>query len=226
MREQAERNGDEERRRPSRGGRLLVRLAVAGTIIGFLWIWAYQLYNENPQPSDEAMIAHFERHRAGMEELVRRYRTFDAPIGQHHTWANVPDTRALMERTAVRHIGYIGGVWLPEPYTRETGKRVDALRIAAPGFSRYERYGTLTIRLEDIDYFRVWYKWGIVSKYFAYFPEPPRIEEGRLLLPADAEGIVRSWDRVLPSLNDPPDDWVGCLYRKIEPQWFIRLCRS
>jgi hypothetical protein len=206
--------------------RILYRLAIASVILGLLWSSAYHFYNENPQPPDEEMIAHLERHRVDIEELVHRYRIFDAPIGKHYTWANVPDTQELMKEAGVRDISYIGGIWYPDPYAPETGRRVEEQRIAEAGLPGYERYGTLIVRLDGIDYFRVWYKWGIVMKYLAYFPEPPRVEQERIMLPADAEGKIRPWDRVLPSLNEPPDDWVGCLFRRIDPHWFINLCRS
>jgi hypothetical protein len=67
-------------------------------------------------------------------------------------------------------------------------------------------------------------------KGYLYFPLPePRIEQRRLLGPIHfTSGQRRSW-RVLPQLDqDWPEDWASgeCLLRRIEPQWFLFLCKD
>lgn len=67
-------------------------------------------------------------------------------------------------------------------------------------------------------------------KGYLYFPLPePNIEQGRLLGPIHfTSGQRRSW-RVREQLDgDWPEDWASgeCLLRRIEPQWFLFLCKD
>ncbi|MDD2723741.1 MAG: hypothetical protein PHH59_06930 [Methylovulum sp.] len=72
--------------------------------------------------------------------------------------------------------------------------------------------------------------WVNRLKGYVYFPLPaPRIEHGVLLGAMQfASGKYRPW-RVLPQLDqDWPEDWASgeCLLRRIEPQWFLILCKD
>lgn len=72
--------------------------------------------------------------------------------------------------------------------------------------------------------------WVNRLKGYLYFPLPePRIEQGKLLGARQfASGQSRPW-RVLAQLDENwPEDWVSgeCLLRRIEPQWFLILCKD
>lgn len=72
--------------------------------------------------------------------------------------------------------------------------------------------------------------WVNRLKGYLYFPLPePRIEQGKLLGAMQfADGQRRPW-RVLEQLDgDWPEDWASgeCLLRRIEPQWFLILCKD
>lgn len=84
---------------------------------------------------------------------------------------------------------------------------------------------------------------GVIWKDYYFFPEIPLVENGKLLNPLsivgknfpgaqfhEKEGVSthQSSERVLPSLNRLPSNWKGfeCVYRQIEPQWFIRMCNG
>jgi hypothetical protein len=73
--------------------------------------------------------------------------------------------------------------------------------------------------------------YGFIRKYYRFFPEVPRIENGELLGSMKPNGEYASlWNssRVLPSLNRLSIPWkqYECVYRQIEPQWFIQMCRT
>jgi hypothetical protein len=72
--------------------------------------------------------------------------------------------------------------------------------------------------------------WVNRLKGYLYFPLPePRIDQGILLGAMQfASGQLRPW-RVLEQLDGNwPEDWASgeCLLRRIEPQWFLILCKD
>jgi hypothetical protein len=85
---------------------------------------------------------------------------------------------------------------------------------------------------------------SMVWKEFVHMPEAPRVENGWLLNPpgvvspkifSDAQYyekenvyIRQTRRRVLPTLNKRPENWevYECVYRQLEPQWFLRMCNG
>lgn len=89
---------------------------------------------------------------------------------------------------------------------------------------------------------------GVIWKDYYFLPEVPRIENGELLGPLsivtgkfpgaellgyqfhEKKGVatIQHRERVLLSLNRLPSHWKDfeCVYRQIEPQWFIRMCNG
>ena len=83
-----------------------------------------------------------------------------------------------------------------------------------------------------------------IWKDYHFFPEAPRIENGILLgalqtagsgahgaVFHEKEGVATVHQftaRVLPTLNRLPRKWQDyeCVYRRIEPQWFIGMCNG
>jgi hypothetical protein len=70
-----------------------------------------------------------------------------------------------------------------------------------------------------------------IDKSYAYFPYPPRVELGQMIYPGyDMQDRPETGlgIRVFDSLNDYPPDWKDgeCVGRKIEPQWFIYMCKD
>jgi hypothetical protein len=191
-----------------------------------LIVWAnYYFSHLNPLPSDEEMIAHLQKHRADIEELIRRYRAFEPPPSQPHSmWMQQGDTAELIRRVGIRQLEYASGPpWLPDPYSAETAKKIESTK----GYEIMYKHGAILIQLADPRYMKgsLLYM-NTIWKDFYFIPEVPRIENGRLLRPP-YKGMMRPGDRVLPSLNDFPKDWgrAECVKRQIEPQWFITMCR-
>ena len=92
-------------------------------------------------------------------------------------------------------------------------------------------------------YYRNTLLFGVIWKDYYFFPEVPYIQDGILFGPINIVGkgflgsqfhpvkgvsTIQSEARVLPSLNHLPSNWKGfeCVYRQIEPQWFIRMCNG
>jgi hypothetical protein len=183
-------------------------------------------------PSDEEMIAHFQAHRDEFEEVVRRYRNYPTVrnVDRSIRWMKEGDTEALMNRAGIKYVSE-GIPWLPNPYTLETAKKLNA-RHQDPEyvpFSMFHKYGELLIKPAQQRYYigsRL--HRAVVWKDYYHFPELPRIEDGWLLGPLNTRGRYVYRRRVVSSANWFPLAWwngsVGCVLRPIEPHWFLRLC--
>lgn len=184
-------------------------------------------------PRDEEMIEHFYRHRADIEELIRRYRNF-VPIdnGSHHAWAQQVGTPEIMERAQVSFINFSGkALWLQDPYSQSSGKKIYAMIGMAGDRNPYsfQRYGELQIELSPRRRYssnNLYH--GVIWKWIVFFPESPKIEDEKLVFPTDWNGKTIFKERVESSLNILPTAWkeYGCAYRKIEGQWFLKICNG
>lgn len=70
-----------------------------------------------------------------------------------------------------------------------------------------------------------------LRKSYYHFPQPPRVENGHVLIHSfHASGAVDLAPglRVFDSLDSYPPDWQAgeCVLKRIDEQWFIALCRS
>lgn len=200
---------------------LLVGLAA----FGLWWVWFRNLL-----PSDEEMIAHFQAHRAEFEELVALYRNNRPLPGDTRSWGDLPEVKALREKLGTDWVGEQLGYWLPDPYSLKTGKRVlDLIRSHQFGQLEVRRYSTLKLVPTDrCRYYRGSVRYGTIWKDYHHFPEVPKVEGGLLWWPTNEKGEVNDKDRVFASLNSYPPNWEkgDCVYRRIDPQWFIRMCRA
>ncbi len=209
------------------------------------WLWLpviaaalfYYLWIVNPLPSDEQMIENFKAHRADFVEAVRRYRNYPRlPNKDTSRWYKEGDTLEIYKRAGIDRIYYSTPIWLPNPYSIETAKCADSL----VGFAYSYKYGALKIvsattprinhpdQSDDSGYRRNTLLHGVIWKDYYYFPEVPRIENGYLHGPIYPNGNFSFCSRVLPSLNRLPFPWKDfeCVYRQIEPQWFLCMCNG
>jgi len=213
-----------------------ILLGVCTAVYYFVWIW-------NPLPSDEAMITNFKEHRADFVEAVRRYREYPRPNDKDTSlWFKEGDTLEVYRRAGISRIESWTPVWLPDPYSPENYKKIDEEIKAHRGFALAHKYGALEIIpatpqpkdnpnwdwANDRAFRRNTLTHGVIWKDYNFFPEPPRIENDRLLGPISHLGTNYFKDRVLPSLNQIPPDWKSfeCVFRQIEPQWYLRLCNG
>lgn len=186
----------------------------------------------SPIASDEEMIAYFHAHRGELEELLKRHHEYTAPPGKHWTWAEVPETKSLMQKIGVKEFSDItGGLWFPDPYSKPTSQRAKFSKGNL--FDEKAKYSAIKIRLKGDSHYDYWSGYGIAMKHLAYYPEAPKIENGWLMLPPHTvydfqRKRKRKYVRVMDSLDAPgsPREWgpMDCLYRQLEQQWFITLC--
>lgn len=205
-------------------------------IFMLLYWWHY-----NPLPSDEAMIAHLQTHRAEIEELVRSYRAWE-PSAATPTWHNRLEIEGLMGKAGVRYVTNIGPVWHPDPYSAEAGKRFEdemSATTRARKISSINRYSSINVELinpkrPSWHFANVLLKTGpaLIFKELVYFPEVAKIEGETLWFAANLSYSGKEWkevkgkSRIFPSLNNYPDNWKKgeCVYRQIDTHWFIYMC--
>ena len=192
--------------------------------------------------SDEEMIANFKAHREDFQRLTQLYvaegscgelPAYYVGEGKSELRAS-PETRILLERTGIGRINGtpIGGLWLPNPYSIETAKnaqKYDSIPTNPFQALNFTFKGPFRHVSASLRYRRV-------TKALFYVPVQPKIENGELLFPVGLGGNYQRRALVLPSLNsypaiwerDRPDDFdrYQCVYRQIEPQWFIEMCRT
>ncbi|MBL8495231.1 MAG: hypothetical protein JNM37_13410 [Rhodocyclaceae bacterium] len=192
---------------------------------------AYYTFFVNPLASDEEMIAHFNAHRAEIEALVKSYREWEPTPGENVIWNHKPETKRLLERAGVWAVSDIAPIWFDDPYSIEGAARFDVLLRAGTPQGYFRKIGTIEVLLLGKEYARSSFfrypKGAGLFKRFVYYPVRPRVENGLLLHPFHF-GRQGEGDRVFDSLNAFPPDWkVGeCVLRKLEPQWFIQMCRA
>jgi hypothetical protein len=218
-------------------------LFASGIFIGF-WLFVYYLiWIYNPLPSDESMIRNFKEHRADFVEAVRRYREYPRPNDKDTSlWFEEGDTLEVYRKAGISRIKYWTPIWFPNPYSKETYRKIEEERKDHIGFGLSYKYGALKI-VPATPQTKQGARWdwandrafrkstiirGVIWKDYNFFPEPPRIENGKLLGPVGHTGEYIFQDRVLSSLNHIPPNWKDfeCVFRQLEPQWFLRLCKG
>lgn len=214
------------------------------------WLWrtlriplalvlAFYLFSHlfNPLPGDEKMIAHFQAHREEFAALVQKFKAF-TPTKENPIF-EVAENKALMKKAAigrVTEVGY-GGFWYPNPYSPESVRHYETLAKEAGTnvLNFIHPYRAINFSMEEQPLGRsyrmtVLFSAGViwVMKSFVYFPEPPKIENGRLWYPVNTSGELWLSRRAFSSLDWYPLEWERgeCLYRQIEPHWFINMCTS
>jgi len=197
-------------------------------------------------PSDEEMIAHLNAHKSEIEELIRRYQNFkipmrpksgDAPVDEEgkqlmpsaYGWEKQQsDTEDIMKKAGISEIMAGGRLWLPDPYSPESIKKAKELGNNLEEYRLYKNNSrALSIGYSPENrYARVNIYYGRVFKGIKYFPQTPRIENGCLIRPGSKWSTV--CDQVLTTLDRLPSHWgvFECVYRQIEPQWFLTLCNG
>ena len=175
-------------------------------------------------PPDADMIAHFTAHREEFEALVALYQAHGHVLSGH------PESQkhaALLKRAGLHHLSANSDIWLPEPYSVESAEK-------ARGMNPFHSYAhhdlVLNVAKPMVSSPRVR---GLVWKNYFYVPVVPNVEQGRLWWPRSPHsGQMNRSARVLDSLDEYPPDWLQgrpvaeCVYRRIEPQWFLTLCAS
>lgn len=184
-----------------------------------------------PLPSDDEMIKDFYEHKEEFEELVRRYREFDADA-HHGKWVEQGNTRSILERAGIDRIQY-GSYepWLPDPYSIETAKSIDQQLEIQPRVFHSQKYkyrGLIIKKIPRQRYSARSLYYVSVWKDFYHIPKVPRIENGELLWPVRATGEYSARRRIFLTLDQYPESWkrFECVFKQVEPNWYLRMCNG
>ena len=72
---------------------------------------------------------------------------------------------------------------------------------------------------------------SFLNKGFCHYPQPPRVENSRILDTGYSlldKSFIRPGLRVFESLDEYPEDWERgeCVLKRIDAHWFIFMCRN
>jgi hypothetical protein len=140
------------RRAKSRFVALIASAFFAAIATGPLW-WPYAFF---PLPPDEELLSHLASHRADLEAVVARYRTFTPKPSEDPSvaWLRSDDTSQLLENAGVERVTDRLPFWLPNPYSMESGLRARELAVNAKDLSDGRRYGEIGLVLLPADRYR------------------------------------------------------------------------
>ncbi|WP_019865722.1 hypothetical protein [Methylovulum miyakonense] len=178
------------------------------------WANYHQALNFKKLPADQKMIDSFNQHRQDFDDAK------DQAMSQTN-YAGFLNKPAWKARHGIDYF-YNMIPWPPSVYSSS--------RTVEPASNHewaWRFYVESTMYIAGAG--KEW-PWVNRLKGYLYFPLPePRIEQGKLLGAMQfADGQRRPW-RVLEQLDgDWPEDWASgeCLLRRIEPQWFLILCKD
>jgi hypothetical protein len=182
-----------------------------------------------PLESDAAIIGRFVRDRQAYEELVaiHREKCFSVDDAKKNFFGEYPEVKLLKQRLGiVKLTSGTGTYWLPDPYSYKS--RVQARQILnelldLPQHEMRSRGCQHTAPKFQLSASTA----HLAAKGLIYFPVPPRVKDGKLLLPG-GEGAHFHYEEVLSSLDQVTGVQLkrvpGCTYRRIEPQWFLFVC--
>lgn len=195
-----------------------------------LWYW----WHYNPLPSDEKMIAHFQAHRAEIEELVKRFQEWEPSVVSN--WHGLPKNKALMKMAGVKDVS-ARDIWHPNPYSKEEAREFWNKRSAMIRSKELSINSYASVAVELIDerqperhFARVLTSSGSrwIFKELVFIPEIARIEGENLWFPAHVFFGVTEKKRIFSTLNEYPSHWIKgeCVYRQFEAHWFIIMCAA
>ncbi|WP_374403240.1 hypothetical protein [Niveibacterium sp.] len=199
---------------------------------------ATRTYFFNPLPRDEELIAHFKAHRAEFEFLVRTYYSAPEPRpGQHRVlWDETAKVQNVKKALSVDWIGPHGAFWPRDPYAPDAVERIRAIDVATPEgrFARRQQESLKVVFFVDRTEALALRFPGdaMIWKALFHTPVPVRVTDGYLEYPPEPGKRTPNFsaipEQVLDSLNGYPSGWKKgeCLYRQIDPQWFLMMCRA
>lgn len=197
-----------------------------------------------PAISDAELINKFEAEREKLERIVEIHTAgcLDDRLGRP-----LPEVKAIEGEIGLLEVfGVKSPLWLPDPYSSSAAVRrkermvnmqneLDAIDHTLPDLQRAaaiqrisEKYRLERCKLESIrfDFEKLPASLGLM-KGVEYFPLPPMIKDGRMILPSVTSSPDETTsEEIVGDLAELPR--VGaqreCAYRQIEPQWFLSLC--
>lgn len=185
-------------------------------------------YEEDAQyfrflPSDEAMIAHFQKHRADFERLVQIYQEDQSQPDRRRSWVPTAEARAIMGQIGISWMDGDGSmIWVSsDPYSEQAKEQARSFqRLASEGSPETRKFTGIIFGYDHGPVKRLNQYFSQVKKKYYYTPVVQNTKNGFLTASSGRE-------EVFPTLNEyPPRIGDSCAYRQFEPQWFIKMCQQ
>lgn len=186
--------------------------------------------------TDEAMARFFIANKVHFERLVHLYQTDERRTWQYEKGSLTPfetdEYKGLLQKLSLTALSDDSSLWLNEPYSSDMPSRAKGLN----GFTAYQYHGIFFYT--DRSKFAATDKQlgRLVWKEYFYVPQPPLIKDKEMWWPRSPyNGDLYRKSPVEDSLDEYPAKWTvdlpqgsqtECVYKKIEIQWFLRLCKS
>jgi hypothetical protein len=223
----------------SQAFRVLLVMEVVSSAALFLAVGSVtRTYFFNPLPRDEELITHFKAHREQFEFLVRTYYAEPEPrAGQRRIlWDEPVAIQRAKDALGVDRIGTHEGYWPPNPYTADAHARIVGIDQTTPEgrFATHQQESVQVVVFKDRSQALSLRFPGdaMIWKALFHVPVPVRVSNGMIERPwkpgLGTPNYGYSPMRVLDSLNGYPSGWEKgqCLYRQIDPKWFLMMCRA
>lgn len=174
-------------------------------------------------PPDEAILAHYEKHKSTFDEVVRRIR-WDWG-GTMMEWNGIsrtrPEIRAILDPLDVAVD--LQGTW-PAPSPAGFPTNIREYDPKCKACNAEIRFGFGVFDKGHVPFTQYMYVMASVAKAIVVFPYEPMMMDGKLITPSSFEYGLSS--RLVTNLDEAelPEYLGQCVYRHIEGTVFLRMC--
>ncbi|UXY13916.1 hypothetical protein N8I74_11340 [Chitiniphilus purpureus] len=190
------------------------------------------LFISRPLIPDKELIDYFENNKAELYRLARSYQDYLPPPGKPHAmWGDIH--RAELDALGIKLMTST----ILVQYPQDPKGQAD-YQALIPNYGQVYRYGAISIRkkgkVEGIrcKFSRGCHEYagligGVMWKRLIYFRFPPQIR-GKEMRIAMTPGKL-AIRQITPLSYDSIGNWQqrhSCLYKRLDPHWFIRKCRA
>ncbi|UXY13913.1 hypothetical protein N8I74_11325 [Chitiniphilus purpureus] len=190
------------------------------------------LFTSRPLIPDKELIDYFENNKAELYRLARSYQDYRPPPKQPHgTWSDLHGTE--LDALGIRRM--TSTILVQYPTDAKGRAEYHALMLT---YGQIYKYGAISIDKNEktkgvqCKFSRGCHEYagligGVMWKRLIYFRFPPQIQ-GKEMRIAMARGKV-AIRKVTRLSYDNIGDWQErhtCLYKRLDPHWFIRKCRA
>ncbi len=160
-------------------------------------------------PSDDELIQKLRSSRSEFERLLTLYRE----KGERAIVSENPSARTLLSRMGARHAIRYYQVDAPGNIGNKARREVHPLRFHVAQ-KLYREWGTP-------------WRWDYKTKSIVFFPITPEVVGGYLKWSPE-DPTLRIKYRAVENLDREPPNWKygECVFRAVEPHWFLELCRN
>ena len=197
-------------------------------VLSLVSVLFYLFYTRVPLPTDQEMIEKFYKNKEGLDLLVSEFRNYDRET-KGHTWISFNDNEKKLRNIGFERITQRIRYWVGDPYSHESADFIRNILIKKQGKRLRDKYVELGVVPYPSEKYRAYtLRFAWIWKDYVHFPVPPRVDKDLFYNPRSGTNKKISTNRHLGSLDKFPEDWkeYECVYRRIEPNWFLQLCNG